>query len=188
MLLIIDNYDSFVFNLARYVNELDFECVVMRNDAVTVAEIEHQIRPSHIILSPGPCTPNEAGVSLELVGKLGMKIPILGVCLGHQVIGQACGAKVIKARRPMHGKSSIIQHDQSGLFDGLMNPLKVGRYHSLAVSPDDLPDTLHVNAYSDEGDIMAMQHKEWPLFAVQFHPESILTECGHQIISNFIRG
>ena len=142
--------------------------------------------PSHIILSPGPCAPNEAGICLELVQKFKNMIPILGVCLGHQVIGQALGGKIIKANQPMHGKSSLISHDNLGLFKNLPNPIIVGRYHSLAVDPKTLPDCFHVNAISDQSDIMAMQHKELPLFSVQFHIESVMTQNGHDFLRNFL--
>lgn len=185
MILLIDNYDSFVFNLARYVKELGFDCIVKRNDKMTLEEID-RLSPSHIILSPGPSAPNEAGICLALIKRFMGYIPILGVCLGHQAIGQACGGEVIKACRPMHGKASVIKHDSMGLFEHLPNPLKVARYHSLVINPNNMPDCLHVHAVSEEGDVMAISHKQHPLFGVQFHPESILTECGHELLSHFL--
>ena len=186
MILIIDNYDSFVFNLARYVRELNAECIVKRNDKISIEEIQNEIQPSHIILSPGPCAPNEAGICLDIVKQMGEKTPILGVCLGHQAIGQALGGQVTKANRPMHGKSTSLKHDGQGLFAGLPNPIQVGRYHSLVVNFETLPEVFHVNAISDENDIMAMQHKQWPLYAVQFHIESVMTEEGHGFLRNFL--
>ncbi len=186
MILLIDNYDSFVFNLARYVNELGHKYLVKRNDAISIEEIINQIKPSHIILSPGPCTPLEAGICMELVSKLAGKIPILGVCLGHQAIAAAYGGEIVKAMRPTHGQSCLIHHDGIGLFQGLPNPILVGRYHSLAVCPETLPKGIHINARSEEGDIMAMQQPELSLFSVQFHPESILTEHGHDLLRNFL--
>lgn len=187
MILLIDNYDSFVFNLARYVEELGFQCMVKRNDQVTLDDISNTLLPSHIILSPGPSTPSEAGICVELIKKLAPTTPILGVCLGHQAIGQACGGSVVKAHRPLHGKSSIIEHDSTGLFVGLPNPFKVGRYHSLVIKPDTIPDCLHVHSVSDEGDIMAISHTERPLFGVQFHPESILSDYGYELLANFLK-
>lgn len=186
MILIIDNYDSFVFNLARYVNELGQNCMVVRNDKITLQEIKRDINPSHIILSPGPCSPNEAGICLDLVKEFQSSIPILGVCLGHQVIGQACGGEISRALMPTHGKARYIEHDSSGLFQGIPNPLKVGRYHSLIVSKNKFPKNLHINALSAEGEIMAVQHKEYPLYGVQFHPESVLSNSGHAILNAFI--
>lgn len=186
MILIIDNYDSFVFNLARYAAELDYSCVVFRNNKITLDEIEFKIKPTHIILSPGPCTPNEAGICLKLVNRFKKTIPILGVCLGHQIIGQALGGKTVKAKQPMHGKCSRIAHDGIGLFENIVNPLRVGRYHSLVVDPKTISPDFHIHAISDEGDIMAMQHKQFPLYAVQFHIESIMTENGHALLKNFL--
>lgn len=185
MILIIDNYDSFVFNLARYVEELDFATQVVRNDGLTIDEIR-QLNPAKIIISPGPCDPDKAGISLEVIRNLGTEIPILGVCLGHQAIGQAYGAKVIRALKPVHGKASLIQHDQRGLFKEISNPLRVGRYHSLVVDKADLPECLQINALSEDGEIMALAHKTHPVYGVQFHPESIITEHGHRIIENFL--
>jgi anthranilate synthase/aminodeoxychorismate synthase-like glutamine amidotransferase len=184
MILLIDNFDSFVYNLARYVSELGFTPLVKRNNEVTVEDIL-RLNPSHIIISPGPCTPNEAGISLEVVRKLGETIPILGVCLGHQAIGQAYGGKIVRALHPMHGKRSLIQHDQQHLFEGLEMPLPVARYHSLIVSEDNFPQELKVISRCPEGEIMALAHRKWPVFGVQFHPESILTTSGHALLSNF---
>jgi para-aminobenzoate synthetase component II len=186
MILLIDNYDSFVYNLARYVRELGFSCVVYRNDSLTVEEIRERIQPSHIILSPGPCTPTEAGISVSVIKELAVSIPILGICLGHQAIGQAYGLAVVKAKRPLHGRPSSIQHDGKGVFDGLESPLMVGRYHSLIVLEEDLPDCLKVTSRSEEGEIMSVRHKSLPLSGVQFHPESILTKFGKRMISNFL--
>jgi para-aminobenzoate synthetase component 2 len=185
MILIIDNYDSFVFNLARYVEELGYSYEVYRNDKISLAEVATK-NPSHIILSPGPCTPNEAGICLSLIESFMDKIPILGVCLGHQALAQACGAKIVRASKPMHGKADDIVHDGSRLMQGLPNPLKVGRYHSLIVDPSSVPDVLHVTAYSSSGEIMAIEHRQFPAFGVQFHPESVLTECGYEILNRFL--
>ncbi len=185
MVLLIDNYDSFVYNLARYVGELGYTHQVIRNDAITVAEIM-TLNPSHILISPGPCTPNEAGISLAVVKELGHKIPILGVCLGHQAIGQVYGGKIVQAKKPLHGKASPIRHTQEGLFKNIKNPLTVGRYHSLTISEQSFPnEELLVTAWSDEKEIRARQHYRHPVFGVQFHPESILTEEGHALLSNF---
>jgi len=186
MILLIDNYDSFVYNLARYVRELGFSCVVYRNDSLTVEEIRERIRPSHIIISPGPCTPTEAGISVSVIKELAASIPILGICLGHQAIGQACGLAVVKAKSPLHGRPSSIQHDGRGVFDGLESPLVVGRYHSLVVSEEAFPDCLEVTSRSEEGEIMSIRHKSLPLSGVQFHPESVLTKFGKKMISNFL--
>lgn len=185
MILLIDNFDSFVYNLARYVSELGFSYKVVRNNAITLGEID-TLQPSHIILSPGPCTPDEAGISIAVVKTFGSTIPILGVCLGHQAIGQAYGGKIVRAIRPMHGKASLITHHQKTIFTGLKNPLRVARYHSLIVSPDLLPENLIVTASCEQGEIMALQHKDFPVYGVQFHPESVLTSCGHDLLKNFI--
>lgn len=185
MILLIDNYDSFVHNLARYVRELGFETTVVRNDALTLKDIE-RLAPSHIIFSPGPCTPNEAGVTLEAIVHFAGRIPMLGVCLGHQAIGQAFGGKVVRAMHPCHGKSSLIHHTGTGIFTDLPTPMRVGRYHSLAVSHEALPDCLAVIATTDAGEIMALQHRAFPIVGVQFHPESILTECGYHLLRNFV--
>lgn len=186
MILIIDNHDSFVFNLARYVSELGFDAIVKRNDALTIEEIEETLKPTHIILSPGPCTPNEAGVCLDIVDHFKSHIPILGVCLGHQVIGQACGGKIVSAFVPTHGKATPITHNHTGLFQALPNPLLVGRYHSLVVSTEEFPACLSINAWSAEGEIMALQHTQYALYGVQFHPESVLTEYGHTVLQQFL--
>lgn len=186
MILIIDNYDSFVYNLARYIGELGYAYIVKRNDVITMSEVGG-LNPSHIIISPGPCTPDKAGVSISIIHQYGPSIPILGVCLGHQAIGQAYGGKIVRAIEPMHGKSSKITHNEKGLFTGLVNPLPVGRYHSLVVSDQEFPSQLQITAYSDKHEIMALCHKEYPVFGVQFHPESVLTEQGHQLLSNFLK-
>lgn len=188
MILLIDNYDSFVYNLARYLEELGREVRVIRNDAVTADQIL-AMAPEAIVISPGPCTPDEAGVSLEVIEKLGAKIPILGVCLGHQAIGQTFGGEVARAVKPLHGKTSDIDHDGSGIFEGLPSPLKVTRYHSLVVH---LPEAergltpLVVNAVAPDGEVMAFQHCQYPIFGVQFHPEAVLTEGGHKLLENFL--
>lgn len=185
MIVIIDNYDSFVYNLARYVRLTGHETKIIRHDEMTTEEIL-DLKPSAIIISPGPKSPNEAGVSVNLIKAAYRTIPILGVCLGHQAIGAAFGGQIVKAERPMHGQASTVHHDGTGLFDGVFQPMVVGRYHSLVVN---LPDQsiLRVAATSDEGEIMAFQHREYPTYGVQFHPESILTEQGMTIIQNFVR-
>lgn len=185
MILVIDNYDSFVYNLARYVRELDYHCEVYRNDKITLEKIE-ELKPSHIIISPGPCTPNEAGISLDVIKYLGPSIPILGVCLGHQAIGQAFGGKVVRAQNPMHGKASWIKHNGENIFQNLDQPLQTGRYHSLVVSPNKFPKELEITAYCERGEIMALRHKNYPIFGVQFHPESVLTKQGHELLRNFL--
>ncbi len=185
MILLIDNYDSFVYNLARYVNQLGFASQVIRNDAITLNGIE-QLNPSHIILSPGPCTPNEAGITLDVIQHFANKIPILGICLGHQAIGQAFGGAVIKAPTPTHGKASLIYHDARGIFQGIEMPFKAGRYHSLILSESTLPDVLQVTARTADGVIMAIQHIEYPIVGLQFHPESVLTEHGYALLLNFV--
>ncbi len=185
MILLIDNYDSFVFNLARYFRELGCEVSVVRNDQPTVEEVEH-LKPSAIVLSPGPCTPNEAGISLEVVRQLGPKIPLLGVCLGHQTIAAALGGEVVRAAEPIHGRTSLVEHDQKRLFEGLPNPLTATRYHSLIVPESTLPSCLRPTARTLDGVLMAFEHVEWPMFGVQFHPESVLTTGGHQLLQNFL--
>ena len=185
-ILVIDNYDSFTYNLVQYLGELGQEIEVVRNDKATVEEIE-AMKPDRIVISPGPCTPNEAGVSVELVQKLGPKIPILGVCLGHQAIGQALGGKVVRAPVLMHGKTSEIKHNGEGVFRGLPSPLTATRYHSLIIERETLPETLAITAETEEGTIMGVKHKEWPLEGVQFHPESVLTTTGKDMLKNFIR-
>ena len=186
MILLIDNYDSFVYNLSRYIAELGFEPLVVRNDAISLEQIE-ALSPSHIILSPGPCTPNEAGICLELIQHFMKSVPILGVCLGHQAIAQACGATVTRAQQPLHGKSTSILHDGKNIFEGCPNPLNVGRYHSLIVSPDRFPSCLEITAQTPDHEIMALQHVEYPVYGVQFHPESILTTHGSTLIANVIK-
>ena len=183
--LLLDNRDSFVWNLARYVRELGASAKVVRSDAVTVDQVARE-RASHLIISPGPCTPAEAGVSLEVVRALGAATPILGVCLGHQAIGAAYGGAVVRAGRPMHGKTSAIRHDGTGLFAGLPRDLRATRYHSLVVERASLPKVLRVQATSDDGAIMAFRHREFPVHGVQFHPESVLTEQGHALLANFL--
>jgi anthranilate synthase component 2/para-aminobenzoate synthetase component 2 len=185
MILLIDNYDSFVWNLARYVGELGEARLVVRNDKITPDEIE-ALAPSHIIVSPGPCSPREAGISNAVITRFGARIPILGVCLGHQCIGDAFGGRVERALRPMHGKTSLIRHDGTGLFAGLPDPLRVTRYHSLIVKDKDLPTCLRVTARSEEGEIMGLAHREHPVVGVQFHPEAVLTEHGHDLLRSFL--
>jgi anthranilate synthase/aminodeoxychorismate synthase-like glutamine amidotransferase len=185
VILLIDNYDSFVWNLARYVSELGHTRIVVRNDATSLEDIA-ALAPSHIIVSPGPCTPTEAGISNAVITGFGARIPILGVCLGHQCIGAALGGKVERARRPMHGKTSRVRHDGSGVLAGLPDPLRVTRYHSLIVLDEGLPKELRVTARSEEGEIMALAHSTWPLVGVQFHPEAVLTERGHDLLRNFL--
>jgi anthranilate synthase/aminodeoxychorismate synthase-like glutamine amidotransferase len=185
LILLIDNYDSFVYNLARYVSELGWTRVVYRNDALTIADIR-AMRPSHIILSPGPCTPDEAGISNQVVRELGAEFPVLGVCLGHQCIGQVYGGKIIQAGQPMHGKTSLVEHDQKGVFRNLPNPLRVTRYHSLVVDPCAVPRELIITSTSPDGEIMGLRHRVHPVVGVQFHPEAVLTEKGHQLLQNFL--
>lgn len=185
MIVLIDNYDSFVYNLARYVSELGYLTQVVRNDALSLKELE-ALNPSHFIISPGPCTPNEAGISLDLIKQFGPSFPILGVCLGHQAIGQAYGAKVKPAKNPQHGKLSYIDHQGQDLFHGLQKPLAVGRYHSLIVSDEAFPSDLEVTARCEAGEIMALRHRHHDVFGVQFHPESILTQDGHALLKNFL--
>ncbi|HEY2413405.1 MAG TPA: aminodeoxychorismate/anthranilate synthase component II [Pirellulaceae bacterium] len=186
MLILIDNYDSFVHNLARYFQRLGQETLVVRNDAIAAAEVIER-QPEAIILSPGPCTPAEAGCSLDVARLAAGKIPLLGVCLGHQAIGAAFGAEIVRAQEPMHGRASCITHDGRDLFVDLPNPLMVGRYHSLVVGEATLPPDLNITARSEDGTIMAFAHREWPVFGVQFHPESILTEQGYLLLANFLR-
>jgi anthranilate synthase component 2 len=191
MLLMIDNYDSFTFNLVQYLQALGAEVRVERNDAITVDEIA-RLAPERIVISPGPCTPDEAGVSLDVVRALGSRIPVLGVCLGHQAIGQAYGGRVVRAGRIMHGKTSPIRHRGEGVFAGLPDSYEATRYHSLVVEQATLPDCLEVIAWTEHGDgrieeIMGLRHREHPVQGVQFHPESILTEHGHALLENFLR-
>jgi anthranilate synthase component II len=188
MILVIDNYDSFVHNLARYVRELGGEAVVRRNDALTVEQAA-ELAPSHIILSPGPCTPAEAGISTDLVRRLGPTTPILGVCLGHQCIGAAYGGDIVRATRPRHGRTSPISHDGSSVFTGLPRTIRVARYHSLVIARASLPASLRVLATSDDdGEIMAVEHRTYPFVGVQFHPESAAAEYGYAMLDRFLRG
>jgi anthranilate synthase component 2 len=187
MILLLDNYDSFVYNLARYVRELGESPVVLRHDAVTVDEVA-AMAPSHIIISPGPCSPTEAGISTEVVRRLGSAIPILGVCLGHQCIGAAYGGEIVRAGQPMHGKTSLINHRGSGIFRGLPTPFRATRYHSLVISPASVPAELEVLATSEDGEIMAVQHRRDPVYGLQFHPESVLTEHGYRLVDHFLHG
>jgi anthranilate synthase/aminodeoxychorismate synthase-like glutamine amidotransferase len=188
MILLIDNYDSFVYNLARYVRELGADAEVRRNDAVTIGEIE-ALAPSHIILSPGPCSPAEAGISTDIVRLLGPSTPILGVCLGHQCIGAAYGGDIVRAGRPVHGRTSPVVHDGSSVFAGLPSPLHVARYHSLVIARPTLPDSLRVIASAgDDGEIMAVEHRSHPVVGVQFHPESAASEHGYAILDRFLHG
>jgi anthranilate synthase/aminodeoxychorismate synthase-like glutamine amidotransferase len=184
--LLIDNYDSFVHNLARYFERLGQSTCVVRNDAIDVPGVRAR-RPAAIVLSPGPCTPTEAGASLDIVRALGGEVPILGVCLGHQVIAAALGGQIVPAPKPVHGQSSQIRHDGTGLFAGVPSPLNVGRYHSLVVEPKSLPAELRATAWTDDRILMAFEHARWPVFGVQFHPESILTDCGYELAANFLR-
>ena len=185
MLLVIDNYDSFTYNLVQYFGELGANPLVYRNDQITLQEIE-ALKPSRICISPGPCTPNEAGISCDVIAHFAARIPILGVCLGHQSIGQTFGAKVIRAPRLMHGKTSPIHHDQQGVFKGLPNPFEATRYHSLIVERSSLPSCLKITAETPEGEIMGLQHESLPVHGVQFHPESILTTEGKKLLLNFL--
>lgn len=190
MLLIIDNYDSFTYNLYQYFCQLGADVKVVRNDQTTLAEIE-ALDPSHLVISPGPCTPNEAGISMQVIEHFAGKLPILGVCLGHQAIAQVFGGEVVRARQVMHGKTSPIRHNNHSVFRGLKNPLTVTRYHSLVVKNGTLPECFELTAWTEHADgtvdeIMAYQHRSLPIDAVQFHPESIKTEHGHQILANFL--
>jgi anthranilate synthase/aminodeoxychorismate synthase-like glutamine amidotransferase len=187
VILLLDNYDSFVYNLARYVRELGETPVVRRHDALTVDEVA-AMEPSHIIISPGPCSPTEAGISTDVVRHLGATIPILGVCLGHQCIGAAYGAEIVRAGQPMHGKTSLIRHRGSGLFSGLPDPFRATRYHSLVIAPASVPPELEVLATSEDGEIMAVRHSRHPVHGVQFHPESVLTEHGYRLLDHFLHG
>ncbi|HSB60393.1 MAG TPA: aminodeoxychorismate/anthranilate synthase component II [Vicinamibacteria bacterium] len=185
MVLLIDNYDSFVHNLARYVRELGGTTEVRRNDAITLDGIA-ALGPTHIIVSPGPCTPREAGISNDVIARLGPRVPILGVCLGHQCLGAAMGGRVVRASRPRHGKTSPIHHTGEGIFAGLPSPFQATRYHSLLVAREGLPECLEVVATTPEDEIMALRHRSFPLWGVQFHPESVLTEHGHALLRNFL--
>ena len=186
-LLVIDNYDSFTFNLVQYLGELGAACDVVRNDAIGVEEIAGRA-PEAIVISPGPCTPNEAGISVETVRRYAGRLPILGVCLGHQSIAAAYGGRIVSARELMHGKTSEIHHDRKGVFQGLPEPFVATRYHSLAAERESLPDELEVTAWTDDGEIMGLRHREQPVIGVQFHPESILTGVGKDLLRNFLDG
>jgi anthranilate synthase/aminodeoxychorismate synthase-like glutamine amidotransferase len=185
MLLLIDNYDSFTYNLAQYFGELGCELVIKRNDETSLDEIA-ALAPEHVCISPGPCTPREAGISKDIVLRFGSKIPILGVCLGHQCIAEAYGGKIVRASTLMHGKSSTIRHNGRGLFTDLPAPFEAGRYHSLIVEPSSVPACLEIIAESEDGEIMALRHREFPVYGVQFHPESILTRNGKKILARFL--
>ncbi|MCX6968324.1 MAG: aminodeoxychorismate/anthranilate synthase component II [Verrucomicrobia bacterium] len=185
MLLVIDNYDSFTYNLVQYFGELGAELLVKRNDEITLAEIE-ALQPERICISPGPCTPKEAGISCEVIRQFGPRIPLLGVCLGHQAIGYVYGGDVVRAGRLMHGKTSPIQHDGKAIFAGLPNPFEATRYHSLLVKRETFPDALEISAETAEGEIMGLRHREFPIHGVQFHPESILTLEGKRLLQNFL--
>ena len=185
MILIIDNYDSFTYNLVQYLGELGAVLAVFRNDAITLAEIE-SMRPDKIVISPGPCTPKEAGISVDLIKTFGPKIPILGVCLGHQAIGEAYGGEVVRAERLMHGKTSMILHDGKTVYEGLPNPFEATRYHSLIIRKESMPDCLEITAWTDIGEVMGVRHKSYSVEGVQFHPESILTTVGKDLLRNFL--
>ncbi|OCL25370.1 aminodeoxychorismate/anthranilate synthase component II [Orenia metallireducens] len=185
MILMIDNYDSFTYNLVQFLGQLEEEVLVKRNDEISIAEIE-ELQLGLIIISPGPCTPKEAGISLEVIDRFKGKVPILGICLGHQSIGHAFGAEIIEAREPVHGKVHHIKHNNKGVFKDLNNPLRVTRYHSLIIDRDTLPEELEITAESEGGEIMGIKHKDYLIEGVQFHPEAILTEQGHELLNNFI--
>ena len=186
MLLMIDNYDSFTYNLVQYFGELGADVRVCRNDEITVEQAV-ALKPDHVVVSPGPCTPSEAGISVPLIQALAGKVPILGVCLGHQSIGQAFGGKTVHAKQLMHGKTSMIHHQDKGVFKGLPNPFRATRYHSLVIERESLPDCLEITAWTDDGEIMGVRHKTLQVEGVQFHPESILTEYGHEMLANFLK-
>jgi anthranilate synthase component 2 len=192
MILMVDNYDSFTYNVVQYLAELNADVQVYRNDKITIAEIE-KLAPEKIVISPGPCTPNEAGISVAVIKHFAGKIPILGICLGHQSIGQAFGGEIIRAKQVMHGKTSMIYHNNTGVFANLTNPYEATRYHSLVINQDSLPDCLEVTAWTQHNDgtldeIMGVRHKELAVEGVQFHPESILTQHGHDLLENFLKG
>jgi anthranilate synthase component II len=186
MLLMIDNYDSFTYNLVQYLGELGEDVRVFRNDQITIDEVE-ALGPASIVISPGPCTPNEAGISVGLIKRFAGQIPLLGVCLGHQSIGQAFGGRIVHAKSVMHGKTSSIHHENKGVFAGLPNPLTATRYHSLVIDRASLPECLEITAWTDDGEIMGVRHRQLMVEGVQFHPESILTEAGHELLENFLR-
>jgi anthranilate synthase component 2 len=186
MLLMIDNYDSFTYNLVQYFGELGADVQIHRNDKISLDEIE-AMQPERIVISPGPCTPNEAGVSIAVIKQFSGRVPILGVCLGHQSIGQAFGGKIVRAKTLMHGKTSMIHHKDAGVFKGLDNPLQATRYHSLVIERESLPECLEVTAWTDDDEIMGVRHKTLDVEGVQFHPESILTNQGHELLANFLK-
>lgn len=186
MLVMIDNYDSFTYNLVQYLGELGEEVKTFRNDEINVAEVA-ELTPDRIMLSPGPCTPNEAGISLDVIQHFAGKVPLMGVCLGHQSIGQAFGGKIVHAKQIMHGKTSEVSHTNVGVFKGLPSPFTVTRYHSLVIEKETIPDCLEITAWTDDGEIMGVRHKEFLVEGVQFHPESILTEHGHALLDNFLK-
>ena len=185
MILMIDNYDSFTYNLVQYLGEMGQQLKVYRNDKITIAQIE-AAKPDKIVISPGPCTPTEAGISLEVIARFAGKVPMLGVCLGHQCIGQAFGGEVVRAQRLMHGKTSLIHHDGEGVFKDVPNPFEATRYHSLLVRRESIPSCLKITAETDQREIMGLRHREYPIEGVQFHPESILTPDGKKILANFV--
>lgn len=187
MILVIDNYDSFTYNLVQYLGEMGEDLTVVRNDEVDTGYVD-ELSPDKIVISPGPCTPQEAGISIETIQKFGGRIPILGVCLGHQSIGAAFGGDVVRASRPMHGKTSLIHHDDTGVFAGLENPFVATRYHSLIIKRETVPACLAVTAWTDDGEVMGVRHKTMPIEGVQFHPESILTKAGKELLRNFVAG
>ena len=184
--LLIDNYDSFTYNLVQYLGELGAQVQVRRNDEVTVREVENEIRPDRVVVSPGPGTPDEAGITLELIASLAGHVPLLGVCLGHQAIGQAYGGRIVRGPEPMHGKLSRIRHTGKGVFLGLNNDFEATRYHSLTIAPESMPSALEVTARTDDGIVMGVMHKSQPVHGVQFHPESIASENGHALLQNFL--
>ena len=186
MILMIDNYDSFTYNLVHYLGELGERVLVFRNDKITLEEVG-KLNPDMVVVSPGPCTPKEAGISVDLIKEFAGRIPILGVCLGHQSIGYAFGGNIVRAKRLLHGKTSQIHHDGKGIYEGVPNPFEATRYHSLLIEKESLPDKLEVTAWTDEGEIMGVRHKEYLIEGVQFHPESILTKHGKDLLRNFIK-
>ena len=186
MVVVIDNYDSFTYNLVQYLGEIGEDIKVFRNDKITIHEIE-RLNPERIVISPGPCTPKEAGVSVELIKHFSGKVPLLGVCLGHQAIGAAFGGEIVRAQRLMHGKTSMINHDGKTIFEGLPNPFEATRYHSLVIKKETLPDCLEITAWTDIGEIMGVRHKKFIVEGVQFHPESILTKVGKDLLRNFLK-
>ena len=187
MVLLIDNYDSFTYNLVQYLGELGAQVMVFRNDKITVTGVE-ELSPARIVISPGPCTPREAGVSVDVIRRFAGEVPILGVCLGHQSIGYAFGGRVVRAKQLMHGKTSLVYHDGEGVMSGIDNPFRATRYHSLAVSREGLPTEFEISAWTEDGEIMGLRHRERRLEGVQFHPESILTEHGKKLLKNFLDG